>query len=96
MSKKDTTTRYVRVLPKTGAQSFFRCGMAFTPAWSEVEVDDATAKRLDQEQMLEVSADKPADYVAPEVAGADAGTDAGAADAAKGGASANTATGKKK
>ena len=59
MSKKDATTRYVRVLPKTGVQSFFRCGMAFTPAWSEVEVDDATAKRLDQEQMLEVSLEKP-------------------------------------
>jgi hypothetical protein len=89
MSKKDTNTRYVRVLPKTGAQSFFRCGMAFTPAWSEVEVDDATAKRLDQEQMLEVVADKP-DGLEPAVS-AD-----GADDAAKGAATAAASTGKKR
>lgn len=55
---------YVRVHLKTGAEKFHRCGMAFTREWQKVEVDAATAKRLEEEQMLEVSADVPADYVA--------------------------------
>lgn len=54
---------YVRIHLKTGSQKFHRCGMAFTREWEKVEVDDATAKRLNEEQMLEVSADVPADYV---------------------------------
>jgi hypothetical protein len=58
-------TLYVRVAPKTGSQKFHRCGIAFTRAWQKVEVDEATAKRLKEEQMLEVSDKEPADYVAP-------------------------------
>ena len=64
-------TLYVRIKPKTGAIGFFRCGMKFTPAWQKVEgIDDATAQRLEQEQMLEVSEDQPDDYV-DETAAAD-------------------------
>lgn len=55
---------YVRIQIKTGAEKFYRCGIAFTREWQKVEVDAATAKRLEEEQMLEVSADVPADYVA--------------------------------
>lgn len=54
--------RYVRVKPKSGAQQFYRCGMLFTLVWAMVMVDFATAQRLDEEQMLEVSADTPVDY----------------------------------
>lgn len=54
--------RYVRVKPKSGAKSFHRCGMLFTLAWALVTVDEATAARLDEEQMLEVSEDMPVDY----------------------------------
>lgn len=54
---------YVRIHLKTGAQKFHRCGIAFTREWQKVEVDAATAKRLEEEQMLDVSADVPADYV---------------------------------
>lgn len=57
-------TLYVRIQTKTGAEKFYRCGIAFSRAWQKVEVDAATAKRLEEEQMLEVSADVPADYVA--------------------------------
>lgn len=64
---------YVRIHLKTGSQKFHRCGMAFTREWQKVEVDDATAKRLQEEQMLEVSAGVPADYVDP---AADASTTA--------------------
>jgi len=53
---------HVRVKPKSGAQQFYRCGMLFTLAWALVTVDDATARRLDEEQMLEVSEDTPVDY----------------------------------
>ncbi|WP_174429687.1 hypothetical protein [Burkholderia metallica] len=52
---------YVRVQPKKGIERFFRCGIAFVREWQEVEVDDATAKRLSQEQMLEVSDTRPED-----------------------------------
>lgn len=53
-------TLYVRIKPKTGADGFFRCGMKFTRAWQTLEsVDDATARRLEEEQMLEVSDVKP-------------------------------------
>jgi hypothetical protein len=54
---------YVRVQPKSGLKTFFRCGMGFSQAWQPVDVDDATAKRLAEEQMLEVSETKPDDYV---------------------------------
>ena len=52
---------YVRVQPKQGAERFFRCGIEFRQAWEEVEVDAATAARLEAEQMLEVSETKPAE-----------------------------------
>jgi len=62
---------YVRVHLKTGSQKFHRCGMAFTREWLLVEdADAATVKRLKEEQMLEVSETKPADYVDPATAGA--------------------------
>lgn len=50
---------YVRVQPKQGAERFFRCGIEFRQEWKEVEVDAATAARLEAEQMLEVSETKP-------------------------------------
>lgn len=57
---------YVRVALITGLASFFRCGMKFTRDWEKVhDVDAATAKRLQEEQMLEVSEEQPADYVDP-------------------------------
>lgn len=52
-------TIYVRVAKK-GVEKFHRCGHQFTGAWAElVGVDDATAERLREEQMLEVSNVKP-------------------------------------
>ena len=55
-------TLYVRIKPKTGAEGFFRCGMKFTKAWQKLDdVDNATAKRLAEEQMLEVQDVKPAE-----------------------------------
>ncbi len=54
-------TLFVRVQPKSGQKTFFRCGMKFSQAWQEVEVDDATAARLEAEQMLEVSKTRPAE-----------------------------------
>lgn len=56
---------YVRVAPKSGNTQFYRCAMLFTLAWLFVEVDDATKQRLEEEQMLETSEAKPADYVDP-------------------------------
>jgi hypothetical protein len=56
------TVLYVRVGPKTGPESFFRCGEAFTHAWRRVEVDDATAQRLYEEQMLDVTGLMPEDF----------------------------------
>lgn len=53
---------FVRVQPKSGQKMFFRCGTQFSQAWQEVEVDNATAKRLEEEQMLEVSEKQPMDY----------------------------------
>lgn len=50
---------YIRLQPKKGAERFFRCGIEFRRAWQEVEVDAATAARLEAEQMLEVSEIKP-------------------------------------
>ncbi len=60
---------YVRVNLKTKSQKFFRCGVQFTREWKLLtEVADVTAKRLREEQMLEVSVERPADYVEPVVA----------------------------
>jgi len=56
---------YVRVAPKKGITTFHRCAIAFTLAWLLVEVDAATAQRLHEEQMLEVSDTKPEGYVEP-------------------------------
>lgn len=57
------TTLYARVNPKTGIASFYRCAISFTQAWQKlVDIDEATARRLRQEQMLEVSTDKPDDF----------------------------------
>lgn len=50
---------YVRVKPKSPVAVFHRCAMKFEQAWLEVIVDDATAKRLGEEQMLEVSETQP-------------------------------------
>ncbi len=55
---------FVRIGPKAGPEKFYRCGMEFVRAWKLVEVDTATAKRLEAEQMLEVSEDQPEDYEA--------------------------------
>lgn len=52
---------YVRVQPKSGVGSFFRCGMKLGQKWQEVDVDNATERRLKEEQMLEVSDTRPAD-----------------------------------
>ncbi len=52
-------TIYVRVKPKSPVAVFHRCAIKFEQAWLEVTVDDATAKRLGEEQMLEVSETKP-------------------------------------
>lgn len=50
---------YVRIAKK-GVEVFHRCGEQFTGAWRLLEgVDDATLKRLREEQMLEVSDTKP-------------------------------------
>lgn len=58
-------TLFVRIGQKTGPEKFFRCGMQFGRAWSRVDVDAATAERLHAEQMLEVTATQPADFVEP-------------------------------
>lgn len=58
-------TFFVRVHPKRGVERFFRCGTWFTQAWQKLtDLDDATAKRLRAEQMLEVSADEPEGFAA--------------------------------
>lgn len=48
---------WVRIQVRLAAERFFRCGMEFTREWPKepVEVDEATAERLKQEQMLEVT-----------------------------------------
>lgn len=47
-------TLLVRVQPRSGLETFFRCGIKFSQEWQPVDVDDATAARLEAEQMLEV------------------------------------------
>lgn len=54
-------TLYVRVNLKKGIKQFYRCGFSFDKSWLKVDVDKATADRLEEEQMLEVSETKPAD-----------------------------------
>lgn len=63
-------TLFARIHLKTGGEKFFRCGIEFSREWKKlIDVDAATAKRLKEEQMLEVSETKPADYVEPSAAG---------------------------
>lgn len=60
MSK--TVTLYVRINQRKKVESFFRCAIKFSRAWQTLEeVDEATARRLKEEQMLEVSETKPDD-----------------------------------
>ncbi len=50
---------YIRLQPKKDTERFFRCGIEFRRTWLAVEVDAATATRLEAEQMLEVSETNP-------------------------------------
>ncbi|WP_407059073.1 hypothetical protein ACKZDW_13315 [Ralstonia syzygii subsp. celebesensis] len=54
-------TLYVRTQPKQRIERFFRCGFAFGQDWQKVEVDEATATRLEEEQMLDVTDTRPDD-----------------------------------
>lgn len=56
---------FVRIGQKAGPEKFYRCGIEFSRAWQLVEVDAATASRLEAEQMLEASEDQPEDYTEP-------------------------------
>lgn len=83
-------TLYVRIKPKTGADGFFRCGTKFTKDWRLLlGVDDATAKRLQEEQMLEVSEDEPSDF---DAGSSSVGEGTAPGDAARTGTTANEAT----
>lgn len=60
-------TLFARIHLKTGSEKFFRCGIEFSREWKKLtDVDAATAKRLKEEQMLDVVEEQPADYVDPE------------------------------
>jgi hypothetical protein len=52
-----TVKLWGRIQPKQASQKFYRCGIGFGREWPEepIEVDKATAERLKQEQMLEVT-----------------------------------------
>ena len=54
-------TLYVRIgQAQKSVERFFRCGAEFTKAWTVLnDVDSATAQRLEEEQMLEVSETRP-------------------------------------
>lgn len=61
---------YVRIQSRKEAESFWRCAIQFTKAWKKVsDLDAATAQRLEEEQMLEVSETCPADYTEDDLAG---------------------------
>lgn len=63
-------TLFVRINPRKEAESFWRCAIQFTKVWKKVsDLDAATAQRLEEEQMLEVSETRPADYPEDELAG---------------------------
>lgn len=63
-------TLFVRINPRKEAESFWRCAIQFTKAWKKVsDLDAATAQRLEEEQMLEVTETRPADYTEEEPAG---------------------------
>jgi len=44
----------VRVAPASKSETFRRCGLQFTRGWVEFDLDEATARRLMAEQILEV------------------------------------------
>jgi hypothetical protein len=71
-------TLFVRIGTKAGPENFFRCGIEFTLAWQRVQVDKATADRLQAEQMLEVSDEQPDDFAEPVDPEADAAAKAAA------------------
>jgi len=55
-------TLYVRIAKNKENQRFWRCGIEFGQAWKKVsDLDDATAQRLKEEQMLEVTEMCPAE-----------------------------------
>jgi len=55
-------TLFVRISPRKEAERFWRCGIEFGRGWKKVsDLDDATAQRLEEEQMLEVTETRPAD-----------------------------------
>lgn len=55
-------TLYVRINPRKEAERFYRCGVEFGRDWKAVsDLDDATAQRLEEEQMLEVTDVRPAE-----------------------------------
>jgi len=63
-------TLFVRINPRKEAESFWRCAIQFSKAWKKVsDLDAATAQRLEEEQMLEVSETRPADYPEDDKAG---------------------------
>lgn len=63
-------TLYVRINLRQASESFWRCAIQFTKAWKKVsDLDAATAQRLEEEQMLEVSETCPADYTEEDQAG---------------------------
>jgi hypothetical protein len=60
---KELKTLYVRIQQRQQATRFYRCGMEFGRAWKKVsDLDAATAQRLEEEQMLEVTDQRPADF----------------------------------
>lgn len=54
---------YVRINQRLPHQAFYRCGYKFGKSWRELDVDKATAMRLFDEQMLDVSEKCPAELV---------------------------------
>lgn len=50
---------YVRINKRLPHQQFFRCGYKFGKTWTTLDVDKATALRLKEEQMLDVSDTRP-------------------------------------
>lgn len=55
-------TLYVRINQRKEAERFYRCGIEFGRGWKKAsDLDDATAQRLEEEQMLEVTATHPAE-----------------------------------
>lgn len=56
MGKADLLVLWARINPKVEVESRFRCGIQFTREWSNpIEVDAATAQRLEEDQVLEVT-----------------------------------------